>query len=1086
MQLALVALVTIAVPAQAQETVVDPLATVNPEDWLWLSCGSGNEGHCDGGILDVQAQAKDKHELRCCSDTKIPGWRKGGGCSNWHQSRLVGLDGTTTCFDSVTYAEGQAICAANHDSTVCTKEQVDNKCAQGSGCGYDRDYIWTSQQAPALELPAPPARNPDDWLWLACGAGKELGWNQGWCDAKFEIKSQANEKHDVRCCSRKERVDWLRNDNCDVWHESDKLIGLDGEKRCIHAVTYADARAICEANDAYVCTKTEVDDGCVQGSGCQHDMDYIWTSDDAPPGEKPGQEDIPEEDYMFLACGTGMAAGGRCSEALSVAKANEEHEVRCCSSTPNNGWMLNSGCQNWHESDLTALDGTPKQCFHSSTYAEAQEICEANDAYVCTREQVMNNCAQGSGCSHDWDMVWTSNKANPADVAAFLARQTQAAAITGVCSAANARVWGDPHFVTFDNLKYDCQGHGEFVIAMSKGSDPLAIHGRFVRRFSSNPKPTVTSSVAIKVLDDVPTIQVSVPDQRVNGVCPFTFTMGNDESPVPDNDIVSFFSNNYNGTVSAYTNGKSIFFTYRDQEARVQVSAGGRGRCVLNTNLCLTPDNHGGAENIVGLLGSPTGNKDDDWVNRDGTTTALPDICDIANPSEEEKKQCKRALNREGHSWCMENWCVGHADNSLWKPETHALYNQCDDTAPDSFFDNLEDPDPAVVEACANTENPEECVTDTVAEILDGGNLDEFVETLVEEEVEAHIVENLSETNAAETLDGWDGPVLSETNAIEIELPQEFEPEDPANFGGGIPPPTPGPSSAPSSTPTVTPFFPDIPDLPDLEDVLGDQFVSEAAGSLGDPHFKTWQGEHFENHGQCDLVLTKDHNFAEGLGLDIQIRTKLVRFWSYIKKAAIRIGNDVLEVEGKSDPEEFDTSYWFNLEYKGEATSIGGFPLTIHDNKVSKSYFEIDLSSKYPGQKIVIATYREFVRVDFQGATAEAFGNTVGMLGDFKTGELLARDGVTSIDEFMEFGNEWQVLPADYMLFHDQSHPQFPKRCIQPEDPQGERKRRLSESTISVEAAEAVCSKTLGNALDIKDCVYDVLATQDLDMVGAF
>merc|ERR1711862_530823 len=99
-----------------------------------------------------------------------------------------------------------------------------------------------------------------------------------------------------------------------------------------------------------------------------------------------------------------------------------------------------------------------------------------------------------------------------------------------------------------------------------------------------------------------------------------------------------------------------------------------------------------------------------------------------------------------------------------------------------------------------------------------------------------------------------------------------------------------------------------------------------------------------------------------------------------------------------------DAQYWYNLEYKGLAKTadktIGGFPLKISHNGVSKSSFEIDLNSKYPGQKIVLSTFREFVRVDFRHASAEVFGNTVGMLGDFKTGDLLARDGVTKMDDF--------------------------------------------------------------------------------------
>eukprot|EP00980_Cylindrotheca_fusiformis_P028986 scaffold22689_cov163-Cylindrotheca_fusiformis.AAC.1 len=107
------------------------------------------------------------------------------------------------------------------------------------------------------------------------------------------------------------------------------------------------------------------------------------------------------------------------------------------------------------------------------------------------------------------------------------------------------------------------------------------------------------------------------------------------------------------------------------------------------------------------------------------------------------------------------------------------------------------------------------------------------------------------------------------------------------------------------------------------------------------------------------------------------------------------------------------------------------------------------------------------------------------MLGDFKTGKTLARDGVTEMDDFWALGNEWQVRPTDDMLFHRVEQPQFPKRCVEPEDPQGERRRRLSESSISEEEAEKACD-AIEDPLDRKDCVYDVLATQSIDMTGAY
>ncbi|CAJ1938050.1 unnamed protein product [Cylindrotheca closterium] len=259
-------------------------------------------------------------------------------------------------------------------------------------------------------------------------------------------------------------------------------------------------------------------------------------------------------------------------------------------------------------------------------------------------------------------------------------------------------------------------------------------------------------------------------------------------------------------------------------------------------------------------------------------------------------------------------------------------------------------------------------------------------------------------------------------------------------------------------------------------------------GSCGDPHFKTWKNEHFEYHGQCDLVLAKDAKFADGLGLDVHIRTGLVRYWSYIKSAVIRIGNDILEIEGSTAEFDSETHYWLNYEYQAELTEFAGFPVKKFSQQgtaVTKNRIEIDLSSKYPGQKIVLSTYKEFVKVEFKNSSFESYGNTVGMLGDYKTGKTVGRDGTTEFHDFTDYGHEWQVLPADGKLFREAAHPQFPELCIDPEDPRGQRKRRLAESTVSMEDAEAACA-SLKDELDRKDCVYDIIATQDMDMVGAY
>jgi hypothetical protein len=249
-------------------------------------------------------------------------------------------------------------------------------------------------------------------------------------------------------------------------------------------------------------------------------------------------------------------------------------------------------------------------------------------------------------------------------------------------------------------------------------------------------------------------------------------------------------------------------------------------------------------------------------------------------------------------------------------------------------------------------------------------------------------------------------------------------------------------------------------------------------GTCGDPHFSTWQGEHYEYHGECDLELASDPTFANGKGLLVNIRTEIVRTWSYIKNAAIRIDNDIIEVEGGAG----ENRYWFNKVYQGELTTIGGFPVKYSKASSKQRLFKIDLGD---GEQIQIRTYKEFVRIDFKEPKKHLYGNTVGLLADFNSGKKLARDGVNVVEDYNEFGQEWQVLPGGPKLFHEDAGPQSPDRCILPSALNAEEKRRrLGEATVTEIDAELACAKV--PVEDRNACVADVLATDDIDMVGAY
>jgi hypothetical protein len=65
---------------------------------------------------------------------------------------------------------------------------------------------------------------------------------------------------------------------------------------------------------------------------------------------------------------------------------------------------------------------------------------------------------------------------------------------------------------------------------------------------------------------------------------------------------------------------------------------------------------------------------------------------------------------------------------------------------------------------------------------------------------------------------------------------------------------------------------------------------------MGDPHFKTWSGETYDFHGICDLMLLHNPEFHDGLGMDIIVRSKQMKQFSFISTAVIRIGSETFEV----------------------------------------------------------------------------------------------------------------------------------------------------------------------------------------------
>ena len=250
---------------------------------------------------------------------------------------------------------------------------------------------------------------------------------------------------------------------------------------------------------------------------------------------------------------------------------------------------------------------------------------------------------------------------------------------------------------------------------------------------------------------------------------------------------------------------------------------------------------------------------------------------------------------------------------------------------------------------------------------------------------------------------------------------------------------------------------------------------NKRGGCFGDPHIKRWDQKRFDFHGECDLVLLHSDHVNGGVPLDLHVRTTIRGHYSYIESAAMKVGNTFFQL---------DTDKFFvnGVEYgDSSALSLAFDEFTVEGVKtegVAKIYTVVltDLST------IKFKVIKNFISVAVSGHEDD-FAKSWGLLGDYYSGDALGRDG-RLMDNFIEYGMEWQVTADEPMLFHENRAPQLPDaRCIMPTETSMSRRRLRNMEDIELTAsAERVCT----TKEDFESCMEDVLATGDIDLAGAW
>jgi len=108
----------------------------------------------------------------------------------------------------------------------------------------------------------------------------------------------------------------------------------------------------------------------------------------------------------FIVCGKQQNADEEsCSRENELVDDNHLNQVRCCSGRPLPGGKVN--CASipmpiWAESPLGGV------CYHDRSHKIAECLCKENGARLCTKDELLDDCAAGTGCSFDSEMVWSS------------------------------------------------------------------------------------------------------------------------------------------------------------------------------------------------------------------------------------------------------------------------------------------------------------------------------------------------------------------------------------------------------------------------------------------------------------------------------------------------------------------------------------------------------------------------------------------------------------------------------------------------------------------------------------------------------
>jgi len=183
----------------------------------------------------------------------------------------------------------------------------------------------------------------------------------------------------------------------------------------------------------------------------------------------------------------------------------------------------------------------------------------------------------------------------------------------------------------------------------------------------------------------------------------------------------------------------------------------------------------------------------------------------------------------------------------------------------------------------------------------------------------------------------------------------------------------------------------------------------------GVSHIRMFDGESISYQGQCDLVLMSCESRPSGNSVDIHIRTKTEKAYTFIQGMAIKFEGHHFEMDNH------DNFYVDGKFYeRNPPTEFAGYPI----NKVESTDWCKDMCDdlsinviSFDDAWVEFANWGGFLHI----STGGNFGNCDGLLGKVEASGTFGRSGIF-LENTDEYVQEWRVLNSDPVLFQSPSY----------------------------------------------------------------